>query len=76
MSCVVYQSIMYRVPGYHDPTNANWPQRPPHPCLLPQGCGYVDMFGRGTNPFECIIGGDEDDGKDEVGGRRSEGVRE
>lgn len=49
------------VPGYHDPTNANWPQRPIHPCLLPRSCGYVDLFGRGTNPYECILGSDENE---------------
>lgn len=49
------------VPGYHDPTNANWPQRPIHPCLLPRSCGYVDLFSRGTNPYECIIGCDENE---------------
>ncbi|KAL3797909.1 hypothetical protein ACHAW5_009976 [Stephanodiscus triporus] len=45
------------VPGWHDPTNANWPQRPLHPCLLPSSCTYVDIFGRGTNPYECGDGG-------------------
>jgi DNA polymerase delta subunit 2 len=57
------------VPGYHDPTNANWPQRPLHPCLLPRSCGYVDLFGRGTNPYECIIGCDEKEAGSYVGVR-------
>ena len=34
------------VPGWHDPTNANWPQRPIHSCLLPLSSGYVDLFSR------------------------------
>jgi len=45
------------VPGVHDPTNANWPQRPMHSCLMPLSCEFVDLFGRGTNPYEGIIGG-------------------
>mmetsp|Transcript_7536 Transcript_7536/g.14314 ORF Transcript_7536/g.14314 Transcript_7536/m.14314 type:complete len:599 (-) Transcript_7536:152-1948(-) len=54
------------VPGWHDPTNANWPQRPMHSCLLPTSCVYVDLFGRGTNPYEVVLGGDDDG--DESGG--------
>eukprot|EP00584_Thalassiosira_punctigera_P003304 CAMPEP_0172545222 /NCGR_PEP_ID=MMETSP1067-20121228/15189_1 /TAXON_ID=265564 ORGANISM="Thalassiosira punctigera, Strain Tpunct2005C2" /NCGR_SAMPLE_ID=MMETSP1067 /ASSEMBLY_ACC=CAM_ASM_000444 /LENGTH=596 /DNA_ID=CAMNT_0013331925 /DNA_START=32 /DNA_END=1822 /DNA_ORIENTATION=- len=45
------------VPGLSDPTNANWPQRPMHSCLLPLSCGFVDLFGRGTNPYEGVLGG-------------------
>jgi len=48
------------VPGAHDPTNANWPQRPMHSCLLPLSCGFVDSFGRGTNPYEGVVGGTAD----------------
>ena len=40
------------IPGMHDPTNANWPQRPIHSCLLPNACGYSGSFGRTTNPYE------------------------
>ena len=40
------------IPGMHDPTNANWPQRPIHSCLLPNACGYSESFGRTTNPYE------------------------
>ena len=52
------------VPGWHDPTNANWPQRPLHSCLLPLSSAYVDLFSRGTNPYEGILGGgdNENDG--------------
>ncbi|KAL3815890.1 hypothetical protein ACHAXA_001939 [Cyclostephanos tholiformis] len=59
------------VPGWHDPTNANWPQRPLHSCLLPRSTGYVDLFCRGTNPYECVLGGGGDDG----GGGSEGGVR-
>lgn len=45
------------VPGWHDQTNANWPQRPIHSCLFPLSCEYVDLFGRSTNPYEAILGG-------------------
>lgn len=40
------------IPGWHDPTNANWPQRPLHSCLLPLSCTFVDLFSRCTNPYE------------------------
>lgn len=50
------------VPGRHDPTNANWPQRPMHSCLLPLSCGYVDLFRRGTNPYEVALGGADGEG--------------
>ncbi|KAL7545592.1 hypothetical protein ACHAWF_008945 [Thalassiosira exigua] len=50
------------VPGVGDPTNANWPQRPVHSCLLPLSCGYVDAFRRGTNPYESVLGGGGGDG--------------
>lgn len=45
------------IPGWHDPTNANWPQRPIHSCLLPNACSYVDLFSRSTNPYEGVVGG-------------------
>ena len=44
------------VPGWHDPTNANWPQRPIHSCLLPNSCSFVDLFQRSTNPYESVVG--------------------
>eukprot|EP00804_Cyclotella_cryptica_P009729 CCRYP_011245-RA/>CCRYP_011245-RA protein AED:0.23 eAED:0.23 QI:0/-1/0/1/-1/1/1/0/553 len=44
------------IPGWHDPTNANWPQRPIHSCLLPNSCSFVDLFQRSTNPYECTVG--------------------
>lgn len=40
------------IPGWNDPTNANWPQRPLHSCLLPNSVGFVDLFRRSTNPYE------------------------
>ena len=40
------------IPGLNDPTNANWPQRPLHSCLLPNSVGFVDLFRRSTNPYE------------------------
>ncbi len=65
------------VPGWHDPTNANWPQRPLHSCLLPSSVSYGDMFGRGTNPYECLLGGghDDDDDDDRGDGNGGGGVR-
>jgi DNA polymerase delta subunit 2 len=44
------------IPGWHDPTNANWPQRPLHSCLLPLSCTFVDLFSRCTNPYEGTLG--------------------
>jgi DNA polymerase delta subunit 2 len=44
------------IPGWHDPTNANWPQRPLHSCLLPLSCSFVDLFSRCTNPYEGTLG--------------------
>lgn len=57
------------VPGWHDPTNANWPQKPLHSCLLPRSAGYDDLFCRGTNPYECVLGGGggSGDGSEEGG---------
>jgi len=55
------------IPGMHDPTNANWPQRPLHSCLLPLSCGFVDLFGSSTNPYEGVFGGD---GSEKSGGLR------
>mmetsp|Transcript_18437 Transcript_18437/g.36618 ORF Transcript_18437/g.36618 Transcript_18437/m.36618 type:complete len:581 (+) Transcript_18437:105-1847(+) len=49
------------IPGWHDPTNANWPQRPIHSCLLPHSCSFVDLFGRSTNPFEGILSVGDDE---------------
>ena len=43
------------IPGWHDPTNANWPQRPLHSCLLPLSCTFVDLFSRCTNPYEGTL---------------------
>lgn len=45
------------IPGWNDPTNANWPQRPLHSCLLPKSVGFVDMFRRSTNPYESDCSG-------------------
>jgi DNA polymerase delta subunit 2 len=45
------------VPGWHDPTNANWPQRPIHSCLMPNSCSFADLFSRSTNPYESVVGG-------------------
>lgn len=45
------------IPGLHDPTNANWPQKPMHPCLLPNSGCFVNMLSRSTNPYEAKIGG-------------------
>jgi DNA polymerase delta subunit 2 len=67
------------VPGWHDPTNANWPQRPLHSCLLPRSAGYANLFCRGTNPYECVLGGGDDDdgggGGGGGGGNGGNGVR-
>jgi len=45
------------IPGLHDPTNANWPQKPMHPCLLPNAGCFVNMLSSSTNPYEAKIGG-------------------
>jgi DNA polymerase delta subunit 2 len=45
------------IPGWNDPTNANWPQRPLHSCLLPNSVGFVDLFRRSTNPYESACNG-------------------
>lgn len=59
------------VPGSHDPTNANLPQRPLHPCLLPSSTRYVcgdgdgdgtPLLRRATNPYEAVADDDDDDG--------------
>ena len=52
------------IPGWHDPTNANWPQRPIHSCLLPNSCSFVDLFQRSTNPYESVLGGERVLGSD------------
>ena len=52
------------IPGFHDPTNANWPQRPIHSCLLPNSCAFVDLFQRSTNPYENAVGGERILGSD------------
>lgn len=44
------------IPGLHDPTNANWPQKPLHPCLLPNSGCFVNMLSRTTNPYKAKIG--------------------
>ena len=59
------------LPGMHDPTNANWPQRPMHSCLLPLSCEFADLFSRATNPYEGILGGGgSNDKKGKEGGVR------
>jgi DNA polymerase delta subunit 2 len=45
------------IPGLFDPTNANWPQKPLHPCLVPHADSFVNMLCRSTNPYDCKIGG-------------------
>lgn len=57
------------VPGQHDPTTANWPQRPLHRSLLPQSNRYFSSAGhsgglihRTPNPFAAKL-----HGKDVVG---------
>uniref|UniRef100_A0A7S3QFL3 DNA polymerase alpha/delta/epsilon subunit B domain-containing protein n=1 Tax=Chaetoceros debilis TaxID=122233 RepID=A0A7S3QFL3_9STRA len=52
------------IPGLHDPTNANWPQKPLHACLLPNATCFVNMLTRCTNPYDAIIGGKEFIGSD------------
>lgn len=44
------------IPGLYDPTNANWPQRPIHECLVPNANVFVNMLHRTTNPYEACIG--------------------
>ena len=45
------------IPGLHDPTNANWPQKALHVCLLPNSGSFVNMLSRSPNPYEAKIGG-------------------
>jgi Archaeal DNA polymerase II, small subunit/DNA polymerase delta, subunit B len=45
------------IPGLHDPTNANWPQKPLHACLLPHSVSFVNMLSRSPNPYQASIGG-------------------
>lgn len=53
------------LPGGLDPTNANWPQQPLHPCLFPflSACtrsssdNNISRIHRTTNPYEALIGG-------------------
>jgi len=45
------------IPGLHDPTNANWPQKALHVCLLPNAGTFVNMLSRSPNPYEAKIGG-------------------
>ena len=45
------------IPGLHDPTNANWPQKPLHSCLLPNAECFVNMLSRCPNPYEAKMGG-------------------
>lgn len=53
------------LPGGHDPTNANWPQQPMHPCLFPllsagsknSSDSLISRVHRTTNPYEALIGG-------------------
>ena len=51
------------IPGLSDPTNANWPQKPLHPCLMPMAERY-GMLNRSPNPYGAIIGGVEFLGSD------------
>jgi DNA polymerase delta subunit 2 len=44
------------IPGLHDPTNANWPQRPIHQCLVPNANVFTSMLHRTTNPYEASVG--------------------
>lgn len=44
------------IPGLHDPTNANWPQKPLHASLLPNAVSFVNMLSRAPNPYEARIG--------------------
>ena len=53
------------IPGLHDPTNANLPQQPLHPCLLPysstfdvgdKGNDDSGLFHRATNPYQAEVG--------------------
>lgn len=44
------------IPGLYDPTNAHWPQRPIHECLVPNANVFVNMLHRTTNPYEACIG--------------------
>jgi DNA polymerase delta subunit 2 len=41
------------MPGKHDPTTANWPQRPLHPSLLPHATAMVH---RTPNPYAAALG--------------------
>jgi DNA polymerase delta subunit 2 len=53
------------LPGKQDPTNANWPQQPMHPCLFSvlSSCSSSSdssstrRIHRTTNPYEARIGG-------------------
>ncbi len=45
------------IPGLYDPTNANWPQKPIHECLVPNAQSCTNMLIRSTNPYEASIGG-------------------
>ncbi len=44
------------IPGLYDPTNANWPQKPLHECLVPNANTCTNMLNRSTNPYEARIG--------------------
>jgi DNA polymerase delta subunit 2 len=44
------------IPGLHDPTNVNWPQKPIHECLVPNANVYTNMLSRTPNPYEASIG--------------------
>lgn len=43
------------VPGTSDPTNANFPNQPIHPCLLPNSSTYKELLDLSPNPFEAKI---------------------
>lgn len=44
------------LPGTFDPTNANMPQQPFHPCLLQMASRYGRVLERVTNPYEASLG--------------------
>mmetsp|Transcript_22947 Transcript_22947/g.26169 ORF Transcript_22947/g.26169 Transcript_22947/m.26169 type:complete len:428 (+) Transcript_22947:70-1353(+) len=44
------------LPGSHDPTTANWPQRPLHSSLIPQANAYgFDLLVKTPNPYASEI---------------------
>lgn len=45
------------IPGGADPTNANWPQKPLHPCLLPTSSTFVNLLSLSPNPYDVKMNG-------------------